>query len=287
MAENAGWAEVVVRATAEVGEGPVIDPRTGHLAWVDIPAGVLHISDLRTGADRTASFDTGLGAVAPRVEPGWAAAVSDGFAVIHDTTLTLVDPVLPETWRRMNDAKCDPRGRMWAGSTALDFRAGAGALHRWDGREASMIMTDGLTLPNGMGWSPDSRLMYLADSTEKVVYRASFDADDGVIGPLQPLFWVDAGLPDGLCVAADGCIWLAVWGQGQVQRRAPDGTLLHQIRMPVSQPSSCAIAPDGILYVTSARGGLAGQTLEAEPLAGSVFAVSIGVGPVPIAPFAA
>jgi sugar lactone lactonase YvrE len=282
-----GKPEVVVRAVAEIGEGPVIDPRTGLLAWVDIPAGLLHVSDPRSGADQTTRYDTWLGAVAPRTGPGWAAATLDGFALLDDGALTVVDPVLPEPWRRMNDAKCDSAGRMWAGSTALDFRPGAGVLHRWDGRQPSTIVADGLTLPNGIGWSPDSRVMYLADSMRAVVLRASFDADDGVVGPLEPLFQVNAGLPDGLCVDADGCIWVAIWGQAQVQRRSADGALLEQVSMPVSQPSSCAISAEAILYVTSARDGLAASALRREPLAGSVFAISIGVGPVPVAQFAA
>lgn len=282
-----GEPEVVIHAAAEVGEGPVLDPRSGLLAWVDIPAGRLHLSEPRSGGDRVTRYGTILGAVAPRIVPGWAAAVSEGFAIIDEGLITVADPVLPESWRRMNDAKCDSRGRMWAGSTALDFRPGAGALHRWDGRGPSKVMADSLTLPNGLGWSPDDRFMYLADSVEQVVFRADFDADDGVIGLLEPLFHIDAGLPDGLCVDAEGCIWLAVWGQAQVQRRSPEGAFLEQIRLPVSQVSSCAISQEGTLYVTSAREGLAPADLEKEPMAGSVFAVPIGIGPVPVAQFAA
>jgi sugar lactone lactonase YvrE len=278
--------EVAVRAEAVVGEGPVWDPRSDRLAWVDLDQGILHISDPATGSDRQIATGRALGAVAPFAGgEGWAAATEEGFGRIESNGLVVEDPVLSEADRRMNDAKCDASGRLWAGSTTYSQTRGAGALHVWDGTGSSRVVLEGLTLPNGLGWSPDGTVMYLAESIHGTLYRAAFDLEDGTIGPLIPLVSLPVGLPDGLCVDQEGCIWLALWGAGQVWRLAPDGTHLAIVPMPVPKPSSCAIGPDGTLYITSARRGLDQEQLRNAPLSGSVFALRTGTLPVPVTAF--
>jgi sugar lactone lactonase YvrE len=270
--------EVVVKAAAETGEGPVWDARTGQLVWVDIPAGVLHRSDVFTGADTTTKVGMMLGAVAVAATSGWAAAAEDGFGFI-DTAgrLGIVDRVLSEPGTRMNDAACDRRGRMWAGSLGPGVAPGAGMLHCWEPGQQSRVALRGLTLPNGIAWSLSGQQMYLADSSAGAVYEFGFDADDGRLGSRRVLIEIPAaeGVPDGLCADADGCLWLAVWGGWQVRRYDPAGRLLATIGFPVAQPSACAFGPDTTLYVTSAWEGLpAGHGQE---LAGSVFALDAGV----------
>lgn len=267
--------EVFVRGSAVVGEGPVVDHRTGELLWVDIPSGVLNRAPLEGdgGPVEAARVGMSLGAVAVRRRGGYAAAVGAGLGVIGvDGALTVLHPLLPEPERRMNDAKCDAAGRLWAGSTTYGFPAGGGALHCWDPDGTVRTVVSGLTLPNGLGWSPDGRRFYLADSVRHVVFAADFDPADGHVGPLRELLRLDGrdGMPDGLCVDRDGCLWVAVWGAGQVRRHDPDGACRAVLQLPVSQASSCAFGPDGTLYVTSAREGIAPG---AEPLAGSVFAL--------------
>lgn len=270
-----GAPDVIVRATAEVGEGPVIDGRTGKFCWVDITAGELHQTDLESRSTSTIAIGMTLGAVAPRhAGHGFAVAAADGFGFVGEDGLRLVDQVLPRADHRMNDAKCDSRGRMWAGSTHVDFVPGAGALHRWDGREPSAVVARGFTLPNGMGWSPDDTRMYLAESMRGEILVADYSADDGVAGDFVRLCRVEAGLPDGLAIDTDGCLWIAVWGGSVVQRFSPEGVLIGECRMPVTQPSSCAFAADGTLYITSARAGLSDEGLSEQPLAGSIFALA-------------
>ena len=279
--------EVVIEATADVGEGPVFDPRTGRLCWVDITGGMIFENDLANGSQTSAHLDTMVGAIAPRAaSSGFAVALSDGFGFWDDDVLTIADPVLPEPHRRMNDAKCDSRGRLWAGSNHMEFVPGVGELHRWDGSSPSVSLAKGLTLPNGLGWSPDDRTMYLVDSMRGLLSSAPFDADAGVPGEFTVLCELADGLPDGLTVDAEGCIWVAMWSGWQVRRISPSGELLAVVPMPVSQPSSCAFGPDGTLYITSARSGLDAESLVSQPHAGSVFALSTTVTGVPVAPFA-
>jgi sugar lactone lactonase YvrE len=278
---------VVIPARAEVGEGPVVDPRTGRLVWVDITRGELIEDDLRTGRQQRVSLNTMLGAAVPRAErPGFAVAVSDGYGLVVDGELTLVAPDFPQPDHRSNDAKCDSRGRLWAGSNQLEFEAGQGKLRVWDGGTSARIVRDGFTLPNGLGWNVQDTAMYLVDSMKKQLLVADFDVDAGEVGEFRVLTDFDTGLPDGLAVDRDGCVWVAVWGGWEVARIAPDGTRVGSIRMPVSQPSSCAFGPDGTLYITTATSGLSAEDLACQPLAGSVFAVPTSTRGVPVASFA-
>jgi sugar lactone lactonase YvrE len=274
--------DIFVRDRATVGEGPVVDGRSGELAWVDIPAGELHRVPLGGGTLRTTGIGMNLAAVAVRNRGGYVAAVRDGLGFIDDDGLSLVQPVLPQPEFRMNDAKCDSAGRFWAGATTMDFQPGRGTLLCWDPVAGVRQVVDGLTLPNGLGWSPDDATFYLADSMTHVLLAAPFDRDTGTLGELRPLVRVDDGLPDGLCVDHEGHIWLAVWGAGEVRRYDPTGRLVAVVTLPVSQPSSCAFGPDGTLYITSAAEA---TSPDREPLAGSVFALPTALRPAPIGSF--
>lgn len=270
--------DIAVRAEASVGEGPFYNERTGVLSWVDILAGELFETTLASG-DTTRLPGPGiLGAAIPREHTeGYVLATGDGFELTTATDRRLVDRALPDPTYRMNDAKCDVGGRLWAGSTSMTFEPGAGALHRWDGEDTSSVVLDGLTLPNGLGWTTNNRRMFLVDSLLHTVLVGSFDGDEGVLGDLSQFASISDGLPDGLAVDEEDCVWVAVWGAGKVIRLSPDGRTLGVIDMPVSQPSSCCFGPDGYLYVTSARNGLGEAALHDEPLAGSVFAIQTGL----------
>ena len=164
-----------------------------------------------------AALDTMVGAIAPRVGgDGFAVAVADGFGYFASGRLTISDRVLPEPHRRMNDAKCDSAGRLWAGSTHMEFVPGVGVLHRWDGNSPSVTIADGFTLPNGLGWNHEDTRMYLVDSMTNHLLSAAYDADEGLIGEFTPLCRVEPGLPDGLAVDVDG----SRLGRGVGRRRA-------------------------------------------------------------------
>jgi len=273
--------DVVVTAQAQVGESPVWDVRSGRLVWVDIPTGMLHCSDIRTGQTRSFGVGVLLGAVVPRRGGGWAAVTGEGFALLEGVghRARTVAPVTPEPGRRMNDGKCDPWGRFWAGSTDVAFAPGRGALHRWAGAGPAEQVVSGLGLPNGLGWSPDGATMYLADSVAEVVLAFDYDGATGT--PSRRRVLVDLtscdGVPDGLAVDGTGHLWVAMWGGGCVRRVSPAGDLVSRLEVPVSQPASCAFGPSGVLLVTTARAGLGAEQLQREPHAGSVLAAHVGV----------
>jgi sugar lactone lactonase YvrE len=190
---------------------------------------------------------------------------------------------------RMNDAACDPQGRFWAGALADDHRAGGGALYRLDGAGRSEQLLDGLTIPNGLGWSLDGATMYLVDSGPRVIHAFAFDADRGAISDARILVTVpdDVGSPDGLTVDAAGDLWVAVYGGGRVQRYSPDGDLKAQFAVPAEQTTCCAFAGRGLsrLYVTTATEGWSDDRRRAEPRAGLVYRIDTDATGQPAAPY--
>jgi sugar lactone lactonase YvrE len=267
--------ETFVPARARVGEGPHWD--AGTLYWVDILAGEIHT----TTADGTTTLRLPwlVGAAVPRVGGGFVAATADGFAevAVDGTTVTRQHILAPD--HRMNDAKCDPRGRLWAGSVQMDFAAGQGALHVLAADWSTRVVLDGLTQPNGMGWSPDGTVYYLIDSVHRHVLAFDVDLDTVTLSGRRVLttFPADAGLPDGMCVDADGALWVAMWGGRRIVQLSPDGQVLRTVPMPVVQPSSCAFGGSAMdtLFVTSAAEGLADDDPDGPD--GSVFRVT-GLG---------
>ena len=157
----------------------------------------------------------------------------------------------------MNDAACDPQGRFWAGTLADDHRAGGGALYRLDPYGATELVRDGLTISNGLGWSPDGGTMYLVDSGPRVVHAFAFDGERGTISAQRVLLTVseDVGAPDGLAVDAAGDLWVAIYGGGRVDRYSPDGALRETLSVPAEQSTCCAFAGRGLHRPTSRRRG--------------------------------
>jgi sugar lactone lactonase YvrE len=284
--------ELVLDAHANLGEGPAWDDTAGLLIWVDIPAGRVHRFDPSTGSDET--FDVGqpVGAAVPTADGRLALAVSDGFALLDPETRALeriadVEAELPET--QMNDGKCDPAGRFWAGTKDNDGRRPIGSLYRLDGDSTvDRIVTD-VVISNGLGWSPDGRTMYYIDSKTYAVDAFDFDMGTGsasrrrrAIATPEP--W---GLPDGMTVDEEGFLWVAFWGGSAVRRFAPDGSVAAVIEFPVSQVTSCAFGGEELadLYVTSASGGLTPEERARQPHAGGLFRLRPGVRGLPARPY--
>jgi sugar lactone lactonase YvrE len=193
---------LALRMRARVGEGPVWDPLADLLLWVDIPPGLVHATSLETRQTTTYQLPMQVGAVAPAAAGGLVVVCEQGFGVITaERSFELRLPVLA-AGERMNDAKCDAAGRLWAGSTEMSFAAGGGALHALSPDWRTDIVLDGLTLPNGMGWSPDSTVYYLADSAQRVILAFDFDLRHGALSGRRTLiaFAEEDGGPDGLCI---------------------------------------------------------------------------------------
>jgi sugar lactone lactonase YvrE len=273
----------------ELGECARWDGATQELLWVDAPTGRLFgagFSDGRLDIRFTHQIAGFLTAVAPLAAPhgGWIVAAREGFGhLAADGALTmLAEPEADHAGQvRMNDGACDPAGRFWAGSTGGDDAPGSAALYRYDGDGRYARMLTDVTISNGIGWSPDGTLMYYVDSPSQVISVFDYDLGTATIAGRRTLAVVDPadGVPDGLCVDAEGYLWVAIWGCGQVRRYAPDGTQVAVAEVPARQASCCALGgPEGRhLFITTARDGLPRETLVAEPDTGRVFVTEVPV----------
>jgi len=263
---------------ALLGESPrFIGP--AELAWIDMLAGVVHRADLRTGAT--------VSVAVPVDPPGYVGsliATDDGLAAVTLTGIARlghegrnpedVVAIVDGTSARLNDAAVDPWGRVWVGSVAVDEVSGGGRVHVWTPGGSVEMLPERWTLPNGIGWSPDGETVYVADSRTGLVLAAEIDPQNYSVGAFLPLIRVTDGEPDGLAVADDGSIWIAIWDGGRVERWSDDGRLAQTIPVPVSRPTACAFG-DGELFVTTAQYGLSQKALDAEPLAGHVLRIPV------------
>ena len=249
--------DVAFHAAARVGEGPLWDTETNRLTWVDILGGKVHTSDPSTGSTRTTSLPHTVGAAVPKTSGGLVVAAGSGFIEIRDDgTWVERTSVLPPG-EVMNDAKPDAAGRLWVGSYGEGFAAGRGKLHVLSGDWTCEEVLSGLTLPNGLDWSPDGRTFYLVDSVAEELYAFDFPPEGPVPATRRVLarFADGEGLADGMTVDAEGCLWVAMFGGGRLIRISPEGETLAEIATPGVQPASCTFGgPDlDILYVTTGR----------------------------------
>lgn len=269
-------AELLLDAKAELAEGPCWLAEHGRLVWVDIMAGRVHLLDPSTGADRAVEVGQPVGAAVPAGGSSLALAIRDGFAILDLDTANVemiaeVEKDVPSN--RMNDGKCDSAGRFWAGTMSLNTRRGAAALYRLDAGRNVELMVGGVGISNGIGWSPDDRLMYFTDSLEGRVDAFDFEAASGAIANLRPFARVDGGSPDGMAVDAEGGLWVAVWGGGKVLHFLPDGSLAGEIELPVSRVTSCCFGGPELrdLYITSAWQGMTDDERSEQLHAGGIF----------------
>lgn len=273
--------EVIADVRAHVGEAPAWDPLTGTLLFVDVEPGAVYRWTPDTG--QTTRFHVGqqIGAALPRSDGNLTLACQDGMFVCgpDGEAVSLAAPVeIDVPANRMNEAKCDSRGRLWAGTMAYDFSDGAAALYRIDADGAVIKVLTRVTISNGLGWSPDDRRMYYIDSGCNRVDEFDFDADTGEIGRRRIFVTHTVGMADGLTVDADGRVWVAYFGASEVRCYEPDGSLADVIRLPVTQPTSCAFGGANLdeLFITTGTFELTATELRSQPLAGATFRVYPG-----------
>jgi sugar lactone lactonase YvrE len=283
--------ELVLDARADLGEAPFWDAEAGVLVWVDITAGVIHRTDPETGEDHTLDVGGSVGSAVPAADGRLAIATDDGFSFVAPSTGRIEPIARIDTAPGvvMNDGKTDGAGRYWAGTKDAEGRHPLGSLFRLDPDRTVTEVVRGVTISNGLGWSPDRRTMYHIESATHGIDAYDTDPGSGSISRWRrladfPRAW---GLPDGMTVDAEGFLWVAFWTGSAVRRLDPSGNLVSTVELPVSLVTSCAFGgPDlGDLYVTTARTGLPEDQVRAEPHAGAVFLLRPGVRGVPSPPY--
>ncbi|ANF27197.1 SMP-30/gluconolactonase/LRE family protein [Stutzerimonas stutzeri] len=289
----ANSAELIVDAQNATGESPVWLASEQALYWVDIPNRQLLRWKASDASVTRWTGDQMIACIARREGDAnrWVAGMEDGIFEVapqNDGTLSstrLAGVKHGASNMRFNDGRCDRQGRFWAGTMVMDMAAGsqAGALYQIDGsaaRESLAAQLQDFIVPNGLGFSPDGRTMYLSDSHPSVqaIWAFDYDIDSGT--PSNRRLFVDmnqhAGRPDGAAVDVDGGYWICGNDAGLIHRFTPDGRLDRSLEVPVKKPAMCAFGGSGLdtLFVTSIRPG---GDLSDQPLAGGVFALQPGV----------
>jgi sugar lactone lactonase YvrE len=276
-------AEQVTDPVAYHGEGPVWSPRWGGLYWLDMLAGDV-LSLTTDGAVHRRHVASVVATIRPRSRGGAVIGVERGFALEDaDGTLTHLGELWTDDGLRMNEGGCDPDGRFYCGSMAYDKRPGAGALYRLDADGSVRKVLEGVTVSNGLDWSPDGSLAYYNDTDTRRVDVFGYDRDTGLRGR-RPFASVP-GRPDGLTVDAEGGVWVALSDAGVVRRYTADAALDEVVELPVTKVTACTFGGQNLdqLFITTSRENLDPGD---EPLAGSLFRAIVGVSGLPVREFA-
>lgn len=258
-------ASLAIDSGDVIGESPLWDAERERFLWLDNSAGILHAAeaDGRGGwreGDRR-DFGRWTGAALLRSSGGYAlASGTDILLLSPDGALTPfasidADPKLV----MFNDAKCDPQGRLWAGTHCTHgtpLTPELCGLYRIDPNGDVTRLLGDVGVSNGLDWSPDGKTFYYIDSVTRRVDAFDFDAASGLIANRRPVVTISFGdgAPDGMTVDGEGCLWVAIFGKGQVRRYSPDGLLLGCVEISAPTVTSCVFGGPArdILFITSA-----------------------------------
>jgi sugar lactone lactonase YvrE len=280
-------------ALCDHGEGPVWDPATGLFHWVDMLVGRLLSLDPASGVVSQRQVGTVAAAVRPRAGGGLVLALHRQFALLDPGAESprLLDPLWSDPSIRFNDGGCDRQGRFYCGS--MSYGEGElppiGSLYRLDPDGAVTVLIDGgLTISNGIVWTPDGGTCYYIDSPTRRV--DAFDAGpEGSLTGRRPVVEMSDGdgiIPDGMCLDSDGGLWVAMWRGAEVRRYRPDGALDLTVPVPAGLVTACAFGGPDLtdLYITTSRQGAVAP--DEEGTAGALFRCRPGFTGVPETPFA-
>jgi sugar lactone lactonase YvrE len=274
--------ELLFDARADLGEGPFWDAPTQTLYWLDVLNKRIY-----AGHDLYAQLDETIGCAALCKDGGLILTLKNTIVELKpDSAKPTVLAALSEPVNnRFNDGKCDPAGRFLAGSMDLNESNPTGAFYSFDGKTVTKLRT-GITISNGLTWSPDHKTFYYIDTPTRKVTAFDYDLATGQIAEPRVVIQVPDGMgwPDGMTSDADGNLWIAMWAGAQLTKWDPcTGQLLERIPMPVLQPSSCIFGGADLneLYITSARKGMCQADLQKYPLSGGLFKVTTEVTGMP------
>ena len=272
-------ATPIVRTENILGEAPLWHSIHQILYWVDIEARILHGYEPHTQQHREWPVPQRVGTVAFASNGKLILGLQNEIAEFDPGTgdLKTLAPLEADlTENRCNDGKCDPAGRFWVGTLHVETRPRQGSLYCMDSRLQITKVLDGLTIANGMAWSPAGDTMYFIDSADRKVRCYDFDPRSTSLRKERIVLSFDdeKEAPDGMCADKEGMLWIGFYGGYRVGRYDPtNGKHLADIKIPAPNVTSCCFGGQDLktLYITTARQGLTSGQLKESPLSGSLF----------------
>lgn len=274
-----------------LGECPLWDERAQCLWWIDIRAPALRRLDA-AGEVRSWPMPELVGSIALTDDGERLLVALSARLALFDPASdpasaafeTVAEPRFADPDLRFNDGRCDAQGRFWVGSMNNITRGPEGCLYRFDLQHGLVEMARGICIPNSLAFSPDGRTMYFADSLQHRIDAFEYDPQRGQRGNGRPLAQIEPpAFPDGSCVDAEGCLWNAEFHGARLVRYAPDGAIDRVLPLPVRRPTCCAFGGADLrtLYVTTTCQQMSEAERAAEPLAGALLALDVGVAGLP------
>jgi D-xylonolactonase len=277
--------KLILDAQCQLGEGICWDANIGRFVWVDIHGKRVWSYHLQTGTIQQWASPQRIGWLIRLAQSEqWVAGLQEGLAVVSLNNAPslavqqwLARPFEGRPGMRLNDAKADALGQIWAGSLNNDDESRPdGALFCLNTRGELVEVDTGYGVPNGPAIAPDGTWMLHTDSARRTIYAFDLDATGQAS---RKRIWKQLadgeGYPDGMTFDSEGCLWLAHWGASCVSRYNAQGHLLARVTLPTSHVTNLAFGGPALdrLFVTTARAGLSAAQLQAEPQAGAVFEV--------------
>jgi len=284
---SACQADCVWPLGATLGEGPVWHVASQTLWFTDIKGRQLHAWHPASAQGRSHAAPDQPGFAQPMAQGAWLVGLPGGLHRLDPASgqwqlLARIEADRPGN--RLNDATVGPDGTLWFGSMDDAEQAACGALYSW---RAGVLRRhdDHIPITNGPVVTPDGRTLYHTETLARRVMAFDVQPDGSLHNKRLHLDLSGIqGYPDGSTLDAEGCLWVAFFGGGAVQRFAPDGRLLQRVALPCSNVTKLAFGgSDGCTaFITTARLHLSAEQLAAQPLAGGLFAFHAAVaGQVP------
>ena len=281
----------VVAAQNTLGEGPLWNAKEQAIYWVDIEEKKIQRYYPDTKKFEIFSMPVRICLMAFRSKGGMILGAENGLYFWDPVSQKLdfiTHPESGKTEARFNDGKVDRKGRLWAGTMTL--QGATSSLYRLDQDLSVQQMETGVTISNGVGWSPDNKTMYFVDSIRYAVYAYDFNFETGDLTNRRVFVQMSEsfGIPDGLTVDSEGYVWVAIYNGWKVMRYDPSGKVADEIAFPVSKPSSCMFGGKDLdeLYVTTISDGLSAEDKLKQPMAGDLFMIKTTVKGLPEPDFA-
>lgn len=161
----------------------------------------------------------------------------------------------PVTRSYANDMVVDRTGRAYVGSMGYDIwndpeaKPGALAIVEPDGR-ARLAIGD-MMFPNGSVITPDGKRLIVAESLSRALTEFDIEEDGSLSGRR---LWAETSgvMPDGICLDAEGGIWIASIDGGAFMRIEKGGKVTHRVVTPEGRQAwAVALGDDSLFMLTS------------------------------------